>query len=104
MEPTFLYPKSAYASLAWPTHLGRDNLESWLLTTQTPLFVHDNLNNKKNLGDFVLILTNSRLGTKPTISFDLLHKYTLNSIISCFVATKVHLIFLKICSVNMSSC
>lgn len=43
----------------------------------TPLFAHGNLCMTRNLGDLVVILTNSRYGTKPMDSSTLLYMYNL---------------------------
>ena len=44
--------------------------------SSTPLFVSDNSNKKKNVGDFVLILINLSFGAKPMVAFTILYKKT----------------------------
>lgn len=72
MRPTYPNLGSTYARLAWPTHPSRKAKNSGF-NNLTSLFM-DVIQALRNLSDFVSILINSRLVTKPMVSFCLLYK------------------------------
>ena len=73
MGPIVSNHASAYARLAGPPILvGQARKTDF--NSPTPLLVDYNVTIKENLGDFVLLLTNSWFGTKPMVSSTLLYK------------------------------